>query len=93
MIVLSIPAPWMVMAFILAQCPVFHPFFHTAVPSGSCTVSPSLAASIASQTASGVKAAAVRVSASAAPSDKPATTTRDRARTASFVRDMGTSGG
>ena len=24
MIVLSIPAPWMVMAFILAPCPVFH---------------------------------------------------------------------
>ena len=51
------------MAFILAPWPVFQPFVQTAVPSGSCTVSPSLAALIASQTASGVKAAAVRVSA------------------------------
>ena len=75
MIVLSIPAPWMVMAFILAQWPVFHPFVQTAVPAGSWTVSPSLAASIASQTASGVKAAAVRVSARRAvrkmPSEAP----------------------
>ena len=63
MTVLSIPAPWMVMAFILAPWPVFHPLVHTAVPAGSWTVSPSLAALIASQTASGVNAAAVRVSA------------------------------
>ena len=63
MIVLSIPAPRMVIALILAQWPVFHPLVHTAVPAGSWTMSPSLAASIASQTASGVKAAAVRVSA------------------------------
>ena len=71
MTVLSIPAPWMVMAFILAPWPVFHPFVHTAVPAGSCTVSPSLAASIASQTASGVKLAAVRVSARTALGSKP----------------------
>jgi hypothetical protein len=61
--VLSIPAPWRVMAFMLAPRLEFHPFVHTAVPAGSWTVSPSLAASIDSQTAPGVKAAAVRVSA------------------------------
>ena len=75
MTVLSIPAPWTVMAFILAQWPVFHPFVHTAVPAGSCTVSPSLAASIASQTASGVKLAAVRVSAPTDLGSKPCVVT------------------
>src|SRR6516225_4455195 len=70
MIVLSIPAPWMVMALILAPRPVFHPFDQSAVPAGSWTVSPSLAASIASHTASGVKSVAVRVSAAANPSEQ-----------------------
>ncbi len=63
MIVWSMPAPWMVMAFTLGEWPLFHAFFdQTAVPAGSCTVSPSWAASIAFPTASGVKSAAVRVS-------------------------------
>src|SRR5208282_4950779 len=76
MIVLSIPAPRTVIAFILAQWPAFHPFVHTAVPAGSCTVSPALAASIASQTASGVKLAAVRVSARTALGSKLFAVTR-----------------
>ncbi len=64
MIVLSIPAPRMVMAFTLGEWPVCQPLFdQTAVPAGSWTMSPSLAASIAFPTASGVKSAAVRVSA------------------------------
>ena len=61
----------MVIALIFAQCRLFHPFFHTAVPSGSCTRSPSCAALIASQTASGVNAAAVRVSARTFLSGRP----------------------
>src|SRR5262249_20509846 len=59
MLVLSIPAPAMVIAFIGRYAPKFHPFDQTDVPSGSCTVSPSCAARIASSTPSGVKSLAV----------------------------------
>src|ERR1035441_7819428 len=67
----------MVIAFIFAQCFVFHPLFHTAVPSGRFTMSPSFAALIASQTASGVNAVAVRVSARTALGTKAPAATRN----------------
>jgi hypothetical protein len=51
---------------------LFQLFFdQIAVPAGSITVSPSLAPSIAAPTTSGVKAAAVRVSARTLLGNKP----------------------
>jgi hypothetical protein len=59
----------------------------SAVPAGSCTVSPSFAALIASQIASGVRLATVRVSALAWLSGKPAVAKRtDRAVSDRIIR-------
>ncbi len=76
----------MVIAFIFAQCPVFHPLFHTAVPAGSWTMSPSLAALIASQTASGVNPATMRVSARTAVGSEPSAATRKHAANNNGIR-------
>ncbi len=79
MIVWSIPAPWMVMAFTLGEWPECQPFFdQMAVPAGSWTMSPSLAASIAFPTASGVKSAALRVSAPAVLGSNPSAAMRGK---------------
>src|SRR5512139_1691657 len=66
----------MMIAFTLGEWPVFQLLLdQTTVPAGSWTVSPSLAASIAAPTASGVKAAAVRVSARTILGNKPSAAT------------------